>query len=88
MLFLPPVIIEVAPTLPLSAFSLVMKRSARKLMTLVERLKQDMELVVDVVVVVVVVAMVVVATCKVNGEAPTTRPRPLLWELNALTMCG
>ena len=85
---LPPVIIAMAPTLPPSALSLLMKRNARNILRLIRRLKQDMEVIVDVVVVVVVVAMVVVATNKVNGAAPMTQPRLLKWESNALTMCG
>jgi hypothetical protein len=87
MLFLPPVIIVVALTSPPSALSLVMKRSARKLARLVWRLKQDLEVVADVVAVVAVVVIVVVATSEVNGAAPMIQPRPLLWELNALIMC-
>ena len=82
MLFLPPVIIAVALTLLPSALSLMMKRRARKLVRLLGRLKQDVEVVAD------MVAMVVVATNEVNGAALMTRARLLKWESNAFTMCG
>jgi hypothetical protein len=93
MLFLLSVIIAVALTLPPSALSLMMKRSARKLVRLIWMLKQVVEVKEVVVVVVVVeVVVVVIKANEVNGRRKIQNQKKTPWlpikESSASTVFG